>query len=67
MQIDDTARDIGNLKRVIENRENEISSQISYNQELEKNNNDQVEINNSLANKVLIYLSLDQKSERVKK
>ena len=54
MQIDDTAREIGNLKRVCDNRDNEIAAQISYNQELEKNNNEQIEINNSLANKVLI-------------
>ena len=34
VQIDDTMREIANLKRVCENRENEIASQISYNQEL---------------------------------
>ena len=56
VQIDDTMREIGNLKRVLDNRENEISAQISYNQELEKNNNEQIEIDNSLANKVLVLV-----------
>ena len=63
MQIDDTMREIANLKRVCDNRENEIASQISYNQELEKNNNEQIEANNALASKVGMRLLLDTRAQ----
>ena len=48
VQIDDTIRENATLKRMCENRENEISSLMASNREIEKNNELQLEENHGL-------------------
>ena len=48
VQIDDTIRENATLKRMCENRENEISSLMASNREIEKNNELQLEENRNL-------------------
>lgn len=48
VQIDDTIRENATLKRMCENRENEIASLMASNREIEKNNELQMEENQSL-------------------
>ena len=56
VQIDDTIRENATLKRMCENRENEISSLMTSNREVEKSNEFQMEENSNLNITVLFGL-----------
>lgn len=49
VQIDDTVRENSTLKRMCENRENEINALMASNREIERNNEIQAEENKNIA------------------